>query len=763
MEHLYYKPVSSNELFFLTDIHDPSLLQADSEAQRDASELVDPRTTYLGFRHDASDVLNLKDYPAEYGIDIALLEKGQFRQCLRPPPETTGQDVGHQIAAFLQSWLYFGFLQSIISTRVDVSYLTRTDNDGNVYLCTSDLPRCLHDWVFDVLSVEDRELVKENLHCDLLLEHTWLQRLTMWIAAPPIDCDYQYPGFISAIVEILPATIRLFEAVDSVRLRAFQGETPPVAFVLNEPRICWESRAEELQQLGWCKFQCQLMDDTLNKSALAWITASGLDQDPRGHETCTRLNCDGNNVDSSTYQQAHVSQDCNCDKMLPDASVVMQILMQDEIPVISVADWEGKLSLQVTSRQKIADGDYIAISHVWADGMGGATEKGLNQCQVRKLHQLCSSYQPSSSNMVHFWLDSLCIPRVDQTVYIKALVGIRDVYECAHAVLVVDKMIQRCFLEDRPELLFARVHLSPWMQRMWTFEEAALARKLGFAVADGIYTIDPDKTWPEPGHALAIVYNNLAASMRSLRPTKLDIAIIHEAFRYRLTNARGEEFLSIGGMLGIDTEKLLQFRGDDRTANFWLSLRAIPSDILSLDLPRLSIPGFRWAPRSLMSPTSSNLSSLADDKDFECTLEGLTGRRALIKHDALAFHSNSIINMLVRPSNLETAQTGSATRSFVKLFCLGNIEKDQNLVFDHVLLRNLSSPIPSRDVITTPAAVLKMNDLTVEHHTKKFQFVGRLMCQCIADSTSSETWSLAYDEDFYDAYGTWDFQDVVIT
>src|SRR5437773_7443019 len=43
--------------------------------------------------------------------------------------------------------------------------------------------------------------------------------------------------------------------------------------------------------------------------------------------------------------------------------------------------------------------DYIAISHVWADGIGGATERGLNTCQAKRLSRLCNSIDRKSTRL----------------------------------------------------------------------------------------------------------------------------------------------------------------------------------------------------------------------------------------------------------------------------------------------------------------------------------------------------------------------------
>jgi hypothetical protein len=90
-----------------------------------------------------------------------------------------------------------------------------------------------------------------------------------------------------------------------------------------------------------------------------------------------------------------------------------------------VNNTEQRIELTVHFQRKNEPGDYIAISHGWASWLGGATETGLNTCQVKIISRLCRSYRNCKDD-VYFWVDSLCIPRSAPKVYIMALVGIRD-------------------------------------------------------------------------------------------------------------------------------------------------------------------------------------------------------------------------------------------------------------------------------------------------------------------------------------------------
>ena len=80
-------------------------------------------------------------------------------------------------------------------------------------------------------------------------------------------------------------------------------------------------------------------------------------------------------------------------------------------------------------------GSYLAISHVWADGLGSTSEAGLPRCQVERLAALARSLVPESGA---FWIDSLCVPRASD-LRKTAIKAMGRTYKDAFAVLVLDQ------------------------------------------------------------------------------------------------------------------------------------------------------------------------------------------------------------------------------------------------------------------------------------------------------------------------------------
>ncbi|KAI1086090.1 hypothetical protein F5B19DRAFT_502130 [Rostrohypoxylon terebratum] len=167
---------------------------------------------------------------------------------------------------------------------------------------------------------------------------------------------------------------------------------------------------------------------------------------------------------------------------------------------------------------------YIAISHVWADGLGNPTANSLPRCQLRLLYdRLCRTpqepewlqvYNPAfvastfrddystfgwKPRKIHknyeanFWMDTLCIPPYSEEqndIRQKALGTMGEVYAGAESVLVLDEglqNIQHSHLESYE--VSAHIISSAWMTRCWTYQEGILARRLFFQFQDDLFDV----------------------------------------------------------------------------------------------------------------------------------------------------------------------------------------------------------------------------------------------------------------------------------
>lgn len=189
----------------------------------------------------------------------------------------------------------------------------------------------------------------------------------------------------------------------------------------------------------------------------------------------------------------------------------MQSIARPSLRVYSTATWRcaaatdgekspccdfcGPLGARPSRLQvhEASDVPYVAISHVWADGLGSTAETGLPTCQLRRLAALVSAIQPGAAMRI----ESLCVPKADhvRTVAIELMARI---YSQAAAVLVLDDGLQLCPATAPAGVQVLRVLTSGWMRRLWTLQEATLSRALYLALADAALVPLADLTPPPP-------------------------------------------------------------------------------------------------------------------------------------------------------------------------------------------------------------------------------------------------------------------------
>ncbi|KAF9262441.1 hypothetical protein L218DRAFT_867422, partial [Marasmius fiardii PR-910] len=303
-------------------------------------------------------------------------------------------------------------------------------------------------------------------------------------------------------------------------------------------------------------------------------------KDHHEHKKCTEDHCTTHNIDTSQYATQHTLPTCHCSFQSPPLSHISQILSSNEIPVVV---YHGD-TLAVRSA---ASGPYVAISHVWIDGMGSTTETGLPTCHISHIANFARQFVEDGA----FWVDSLCVPE-DKSLRKQAILLMAKTYQHAEAVVVFDKSIHKLCSSSSPvESNFLRVLSSGWMQRVWTLQEALLAKKLYFEFSDGLFPGD-QLLGDEASSSLFERINPLtaylpASSLRYiLKPPKEVDSLYNTSkvigmLQYRTTSKPEDETLAIAGLLNIDISKLLaESDPESRVQTLLLELRTLPTNIL---------------------------------------------------------------------------------------------------------------------------------------------------------------------------------------
>ena len=406
---------------------------------------------------------------------------------------------------------------------------------------------------------------------------------------------------------------------------------------------------KRLLHLGWCPWEVHMLAERFNMLSCFYIsqmqrpdptTLHPMSEVPENGEgrdvvtadspSCNASQCLFKAIDEATYQTAHTGQCTDCEFVAIDTSQLVQILQDDQIPVVPIESLiPDTVSIQLVA-QSDADGKtlpYIAFSHVWSDGLGNQHANSMLHCQLQRLKRLVEQYNLKAGRrrIQHFWLDALCVPpsRVKMpAIQRRATHKMRDTYEQATAVLVLDKWLTDAQTQNMTasEKLM-RVVCSPWTRRLWTLQEGLLApwNSLFFVFNhDRLFNADYAWEglqhfrirWPWMYHAILkqifARYQDIRGDQVPNAPISANVEVgmplIIRSMKFRSTSVASDEALCLSVIMKLDTLTIARTPDALRMETLWRMVTEVSFWLLFWSFPRLSSPGLRWAPATLLHP-----------------------------------------------------------------------------------------------------------------------------------------------------------------
>jgi hypothetical protein len=106
-------------------------------------------------------------------------------------------------------------------------------------------------------------------------------------------------------------------------------------------------------------------------------------QPKSGHNGCHGNVCHEADIDESSYNTKHITEDCDCEHFsAPTDLYVQAILGQRKMPAFAfmsnkMADLTYRKAREEAFGVDVSTLGYVAISHVWADGLGNSHANSL--------------------------------------------------------------------------------------------------------------------------------------------------------------------------------------------------------------------------------------------------------------------------------------------------------------------------------------------------------------------------------------------------
>ncbi|KAL8800586.1 MAG: hypothetical protein Q9200_007202 [Gallowayella weberi] len=535
-----------------------------------------------------------------------------------------------ELESFLQNWLFFGLLNEVLGDLYHHQEYVITSLDGDVkkfVITTADLLSRLEEW--EVRIQQDKsssmDVYKHIAQC-LNLTYACL--------------NVKYAAFDEPLRFHLASVAELLGYAASKACDVAWRDNPSRSLI----PLTWVAPLSERFQktvfLEWshfCPSQMQMLSEEFGEpQALAFVAACFHEEADQSHHACQAgSTCRAGDSIASGQVTRHVTDSCECKFLHVDPEELVRCLESGSLPLLRIKDEANfdRMSIEVVASKDFPT--YVALSHVWADGLGNPTATALPRCQVSRLKALIDNLDLKSVDMpiaaghpddtpeLLLWCDTLCCPVSPEQAKNMALREMYRTYDGATVVLVLDRSLVSPRIGGmHVDEACLRIATSRWMTRLWTLQEGALpARKsrLWFQftkTAVSVSTlynhlIEVSRTdikrrgimrrLIKRFHTFMSLFDvenseNRGASMEDIRRGLL----------YRSVTFPSDEPLLIATLMAVDLEPILEAEPAERMNELWRILGTSPyglnKDILFHMGERTRQRGLRWAPRSLLSP-----------------------------------------------------------------------------------------------------------------------------------------------------------------
>lgn len=599
---------------------------------RGQSPIPVPRTPYVSKeRYDGGPWVS---YPSRRGISLSAWDGEKFDMQEYHRSEANNPTPLGELESFVQTWLYFGLLSECQCINMSVEdgtspvgqkAVTIVDNIYKVTLAQVDDVQCVRlsqETLQSFLAVTQARLPPDAASRIKFYEHLQLclSCTRSLLAVLPPKFNHAVKCSIAALGELLMETVNAAFQMRGLQTRfgRFWGKD-----------FLDEAAKRSMKDHGWCISDISRLEAKY-KSIQSLYIARMMDKSlpSRNHEHCTKFTCQFFQIKTETFQLQHQQENCSCDQLQVNSEELTDILLQgDKFPVLRFTGDLHNLEAELVEAE--LNVPYVAISHVWADGLGNPESNSLYRCKLHHLRNLVASIRDqdltNGNNIPYVWLDTLCSPAKDGPGKQLAIEKIRLVYQRAKIVLVLDAGLMSYSANEQSVFeLLIRIFTSGWMRRLWTLQEGALARLLYFQFADKAVSLEElMKCLLQNMHRMTYraIFIDLWKEQQGLTSFfhqrqevvggNTDIATLDLSLQFRSVSVPTDEPLCIGTLLGLNLGDILSVaKKSDRMIKAWELIiakkRGVPMQVIFFQEPGIDVPGWRWAPRSLLAWTSEN-------------------------------------------------------------------------------------------------------------------------------------------------------------
>ena len=615
------------------------------------------KVPYVAIEYDSGPFLTYParkgfPWPLSYSPDDSLDDVMKSMPAMSTPDQET----------FYQTWLLFGLLQLFLVDNYNSENFKKVEGEKTYVTTAKLLDKMREAWV---KHVEQSSKDKTAQYGRVLL---CLRLIPRVLRTCNDDFDWRIKLSIASVCELYASVVE----------GAFRGQGANIPVSIQPPAdlglwLFEDARRVRMLAAGWCPNDIAISVQRFSSiQTLYFLSRMKKLDSQRDHEGCRNELCKWSQIQKEDYKTLHVEPTCHCKHFTMKPEDLKRCLSKKCLPLLKVKDIGNDLhQVQVQVVEYSGKEQYVAISHVWAYGMGNPSANSLPECQIKRLGELISTLRSTAAEIedqkhkenastvkdslqsdpkpnlnsgcreVYLWIDTLCCPVSPPDLKTISIEILQETYNKANYVLVIDGGLTACDSGHVGDVeVTARIFLSSWQQRLWTLQEGVLARdRLWFQFKDrpiNLQQLFPTikkqastsmdiRLFPflkDIGAQLELI------SMMNLQDKAIELKLhdniriglyldlLDRSLQFRSVTVDTDEGLCISNLLRLPPDAMAAIPEYTRMSQVWRLIDkhygGVPQRVLCLRFPRLETKGFRWAPRTLLREEPSVANTIHD-------------------------------------------------------------------------------------------------------------------------------------------------------
>ena len=591
---------------------------------------------FCGFKAYRNDNKGFEGYDVRQGWNVKLLLDGKIKESRNDWDTYASHIIGfnteafahdeakrlqYLVGSFIQNWIICGLFQAVLARNISCDDIKETapgsDGEKNSFLSLQPLFKEF---------VSRRNLISG----DTAYHQTTPALLdkALWLLEDIDSLGFPLSG---ASMIPRPTALSLLTLVNTLHDYSVFWCLPHRSERSGNSRV--RSLEYKLRDEGWCPERIKRLRVDIGPEGLyyASLLKSANDHD-ENHDECSEFACVAHNIkDREAYQQIHQTQyckctarecqhkteDCECRVSYDVERLTEKIctsVTRRAIPLLTAKYKDNKVSVDVTESHE--GHDYVAISHVWSDGMGNPKENALLSCQISRIdgfvRKIFDTLELGSDPK--FWLDTLCVPVAPPETRASAIESMNRVYADAKLVLVVTSELTSIAMPSTACEVLMRIYQSKWLKRLWTMPEGALAKRLALQFSDRSVTQRrleehaavqfqyTEETTAIPTNRAKHIITNLSNMVGDSKSLEDIFLCLWYGIRGRATSKPSDQAICAAVMCDLNMTQILAAPDESKMIEFWRACKTVPLGVFFVKGPRLNLQTMRWAPREFLDP-----------------------------------------------------------------------------------------------------------------------------------------------------------------